>query len=186
MFNTSTDGRGEDMDMQFATLWESTADIMLDNPALICGDSVRSWKEYEERAARLAMLLTKHGLGDDSKVGLYLHNNNEYLEAQFSDIFRGEFGGIGAHVNINAEGKIMIVSPIEGSPAEKAGIKAGDVVLEVDGESLKGVGLLEAVNKIRGPKGSTVRLLIKHIFGNDWFSIFLRDCNITRFFFLKY
>ena len=89
--------------------------------------------------------------------------DKEYLEAQFSDIFRGEFGGIGAHVNINAEGKIIIVSPIEGSPAEQAGIKAGDVVLEVDGESLKGIGLLEAVNKIRGPKGSTVRLLIKHI-----------------------
>ena len=89
--------------------------------------------------------------------------DKEYLEAQFSDIFRGEFGGIGAHVNINAEGKIIIVSPIDGSPAEKAGIKAGDVVLEVDGESLKGIGLLEAVNKIRGPKGSTVVLLIKHI-----------------------
>ena len=87
----------------------------------------------------------------------------EYLEAQFSDIFRGDFGGIGAHVNINAEGKIIIVSPIKGSPAEKAGIKAGDVVLEVDGESLKGIGLLEAVNKIRGPKGTAVRLLIKHI-----------------------
>ena len=92
MFNTSIDGRGEDMDMQFATLWELTADMMLDNPALICGDSVRSWKEYEDRAARLAMLLTKHGLGDDSKVGLYLHNNNEYLEAQFS-VFKIRFKG---------------------------------------------------------------------------------------------
>ena len=96
MFNTSTDGRGEDMDMQFATLWESTADMMLDNPALICGDSVRSWKEYEDRAARLAMLLTKHGLGDDSKVGLYLHNNNEYLEAQFS-VFKIR----GVPINVN-------------------------------------------------------------------------------------
>ena len=59
--------------------------------------------------------------------------DKEYLEAKFSEIIRGEFGGIGAHVNINAEGKIIIVSPIEGSPAERACIKAGDVVLEVDG-----------------------------------------------------
>ena len=69
------------MEVQFATLWEKTSDLIPDEPALICGDVTRSWKEYEERASRLATLLTEHGLGDDSKVGLYLHNSNEYLEA---------------------------------------------------------------------------------------------------------
>ena len=84
------------MEVQFATLWEKTSDLIPDEPALICGDVTRSWKEYEERASRLATLLTEHGLGDDSKVGLYLHNSNEYLEAQFS-VFKIK----GVPINVN-------------------------------------------------------------------------------------
>ena len=57
----------------------------------------------------------------------------------------------------------MIVAPIEGSPAQKAGIKPGDIILEIEGISTDGISLLEAVNKIRGPKGSSVALLIKHL-----------------------
>ena len=75
----------------------------------------------------------------------------------------GDFEGIGAHVSIKADGSIMIVAPIEGSPAEKAGIKPGDLILAIEGISTKGIGLLEAVNKIRGPKGTSVRLQIKHV-----------------------
>lgn len=82
--------------MQFASLWESTADQLGDHPALVCGDVVTSWKDYDDRAARLAMLLTEKGLGDDSKVGIYLHNCNEYLEAQYS-IFKIK----GVPINVN-------------------------------------------------------------------------------------
>ena len=84
------------MEVQFATLWEKTTDLIPDQPALICGDVTRSWQEYEERASRLATLLTEHGLGDDSKVGLYLNNSNEYLEAQFS-VFKIK----GVPINVN-------------------------------------------------------------------------------------
>ena len=79
-----------------ATLWEKTSDLIPDKPALICGDVTRSWRQYEDRASRLATLLTEHGLGDDSKVGLYLHNSNEYLEAQFS-VFKIK----GVPINVN-------------------------------------------------------------------------------------
>ena len=84
------------MDIQFASLWESTADQMGDHPALVSGNLVRSWNEYDDRAARLAMMLTEKGLGDNSKVGLYLHNSNEYLEAQYS-VFKIK----GVPVNVN-------------------------------------------------------------------------------------
>ena len=88
----------------------------------------------------------------------------------------GDFEGIGAHVSIKADGSIMIVAPIEGSPAEKAGIKPGDIILEIEGISTEGIGLLEAVNKIRGPKGSPVTLLIKHLGDLDPVSIsIIRD-----------
>ena len=76
---------------------------------------------------------------------------------------QGRFEGIGAHVNMNAAGKLLIVAPIEGSPAEEAGILAGDIILEVDGESIEGLSLMEAVSKIRGPRGTIVRLLVLHL-----------------------
>lgn len=87
----------------------------------------------------------------------------DVLKGQFGDVFEGEFQGIGAHVQMNARGSLVIVSPIEGGPAAAAGIKPGDIILEVDGESLEGLGVLEAVAKIRGPKDSIARLLVKHL-----------------------
>jgi len=84
------------METHFATLWENISDVIPDRKALICGNIERTWREYDDRAARLATLLSKNGLGDDSKVGLYLHNSNEYLEAQYS-IFKIK----GVPINVN-------------------------------------------------------------------------------------
>ena len=84
------------------------------------------------------------------------------LEIEQTDL-SGEFEGIGAHVRIREDGAIQIISPIEGGPAEAAGIKPGDIILSVDGESLEGSSLLEAVSMIRGPRGSSVELLVKHV-----------------------
>lgn len=75
--------------------------------------------------------------------------------------FQGKFEGIGATVAMQ-DGKITIIAPIEGSPAEKAGIKAGDIVLEIDGRNTQGMSLEEAVLYIRGPAGTSVKLLIQH------------------------
>ncbi len=86
----------------------------------------------------------------------------EAFEIENQDLY-GSFEGIGARVEMRPDGKLLIVAPIEGSPAEAAGLKPGDLVLEVNGESIVGLSLLEAVNKIRGPKGSEVRLLVKHL-----------------------
>ncbi|MFC1942362.1 S41 family peptidase [Chloroflexota bacterium] len=73
----------------------------------------------------------------------------------------GEFNGIGAYVSVE-EKQLIIIAPIADSPAEKAGIKARDIILEIDGESVSDLSLAEAVLKIRGPKDTTVRLLILH------------------------
>ncbi len=74
----------------FATAYEVIADTIGDRPALICGDVMRTWSEYDNRAARLAAVFSGHGLSVDSKVGIYLHNSNEYLEAHHAVMkFRG-------------------------------------------------------------------------------------------------
>jgi carboxyl-terminal processing protease len=73
---------------------------------------------------------------------------------------QGSFEGIGASVDM-VDGKIVIVRPLENSPALEAGIKAGDIILAVDGEPLEGKTLMEAISMIRGPRGTVVRLLIQ-------------------------
>jgi len=78
-----------------------------------------------------------------------------------SSSLEGEFEGIGAYVGIQDE-QLMIIAPIPDSPAAKAGIKAGDIILEVDGSSTSEMSLEEAVLHIRGPKGTSVRLLVLH------------------------
>jgi len=84
------------MEAHYATVFEKNADVIPDEIALVCGDKLRTWKEYDDRAARLASLLTSYGLGPDSKVGLYIHNSNEYLEAQY-----GVFKISGVSINVN-------------------------------------------------------------------------------------
>jgi len=78
-----------------------------------------------------------------------------------SSSLEGKFEGIGAYVGIRDE-QLMIIAPIPDSPAAKAGIKAGDIILEIDGSSTSEVSLDEAVLHIRGPKGTSVRLLVLH------------------------
>ena len=79
--------------------------------------------------------------------------------------YRGYFEGIGAQVTLTDAG-LTVIAPIPGAPAEAAGIRAGDLILAVDGASVTGLTLIEAVNLIRGPGGSEVTLLIRHA-GSD-------------------
>ncbi len=73
----------------------------------------------------------------------------------------GTYDGIGATVSIE-DGQIVVIAPIAGSPAEKAGIKPGDKILEIDGVSTEGMSLVEAVVIIRGTRGTVVGLLVIH------------------------
>ncbi|PGE95666.1 peptidase S41 [Bacillus pseudomycoides] len=79
---------------------------------------------------------------------------------QFTESLDPELEGIGAEVN-KTDGKLIIVSPIKGSPAEKAGIKPNDQILSVNGNSVKDLSREEAVLKIRGKQGTDVTLEIK-------------------------
>lgn len=72
---------------------------------------------------------------------------------------KGEFGGIGIQIGIK-DGLLTVIAPIEDTPAYRAGISAGDRIIKINNESTKDMGLHEAVSKMRGPKGTTVKLTI--------------------------
>jgi acyl-CoA synthetase (AMP-forming)/AMP-acid ligase II len=84
------------MEMHFATVWESIADAIPDEVAMIHADNSRTWAEYDDRGARVAQALTAAGLGPDSKVALYMYNCNEYMEAHY-----GVFKMRGVAINVN-------------------------------------------------------------------------------------
>ena len=80
--------------------------------------------------------------------------------AQENEQLRGDFQGIGANVNL-INGQVVIVSPIPGSPAEKAGVLAGDIIVKVDDKDVTGLSLDEVVALIRGPKGTAVKITLQ-------------------------
>ena len=84
------------MSMQFANVWERVSDTVGDEIALVNGEDVLTWASFDNKAAKIATILEEHGLKSDSKVGIYLHNSNEYLEVQYG-VFKIE----GVPINVN-------------------------------------------------------------------------------------
>src|SRR5512134_1275005 len=84
-------------------------------------------------------------------------NAEELRESEM--VTSGEFGGLGIQVT-QEEGRIKVISPIEGTPADRAGIKPGDIISAIDGRSIDGMPLRDAVNAMRGEPGSRIKLTI--------------------------
>lgn len=78
----------------------------------------------------------------------------------FNDEVRGDFTGVGMEIAIKDK-MLTVVAPLKGTPAEKAGIKSGDIILQIDKKSASGMAVEDAVELIRGPKGTTVVLTLK-------------------------
>src|SRR2546426_11475966 len=81
-----------------------------------------------------------------------------YKEVQVET--KGEFGGVGIQIGIK-DNRLTVIAPIDGTPAERAGVKAGDFILKVNEEPTKDMTLVDAVQKMRGPKGTKVTLTIQ-------------------------
>jgi carboxyl-terminal processing protease len=92
-----------------------------------------------------------------------LDPHSEYLPPDalelLQDDTKGEFSGVGIVITVR-KGMLTVVSPIEGTPAYQAGIKAGDIIYKVDGTPAKEITISEIVKKIKGPKGTSVTLTI--------------------------
>lgn len=77
-----------------------------------------------------------------------------------SESIEGSLKGIGVQIGVR-DGKLLIIAPLEDTPGERAGLKSEDEILEIDGKSTKGITVEAAAEKIRGPEGTNVKLLIK-------------------------
>ncbi|MGH8071004.1 MAG: S41 family peptidase [Candidatus Entotheonellia bacterium] len=97
---------------------------------------------------------------------------HEFREMQ--EETRGSFGGIGIRIGVEDE-QVVIVEPMDGTPASRAGLKQGDRIVKIDGQSTQGLTLQEAVRRMRGPVGSRVVLSIVHRGAVD-----SEDVSITR------
>ena len=86
-------------------------------------------------------------------------DTEEYKEMQ--ETTSGEFFGVGIEISME-NGQVIVVTPIEDTPAFRAGLKSGDVILSIDGQSTQELSLQEVVSRIRGPKGTEVELGILH------------------------
>ncbi len=84
----------------------------------------------------------------------------QHYEFEQADL-EGAFDGIGAHVGMRNE-QLVVIAPLEGSPAQRAGIKTNDRIIQIDGKDASGMSVTEAVGKIRGPRGTKVILSILH------------------------
>jgi len=86
--------------------------------------------------------------------------NEEDFKIETSDRIEGEFSGLGIVIAIKDD-KLIVITPYQGSPASKAGVKAGDIIVEIDGISTAGMPLDEAVRKLRGKKGTSVNIMLQ-------------------------
>lgn len=122
---------------------------------------------YDELKASYDGDLDYQKLLDGMKAGLVEAGGDPYtiyLNAEEAEDFarelNGTFSGIGAELGQDANKNLIIVAPIAGFPAAKAGLRPQDIVAEIDGKSTAGMNVTEAVTKIRGPKGTQVTLRI--------------------------
>ncbi|MFP4428628.1 MAG: S41 family peptidase [Desulfovermiculus sp.] len=94
-----------------------------------------------------------------------LDPHSGYLDKEalqdMQDETSGKFTGVGIEITMQ-NGRLTVVSPVEDTPAYEAGLESGDMILEIDGESTQDISIMDAVHKIRGPKGSKVELTILH------------------------
>ena len=123
-------------------------------------------------------------LEDGMKAGLVNaagDPHTEYMNAaqtkSFNDQLDGSFTGIGAELGMDSHKIIQIISPLAGYPAEKAGVKAQDLVLAIDGKTTNGMTISQAVDKIRGPAGTSVTLLLQR--GQEQLAIKITRSNIS-------
>jgi carboxyl-terminal processing protease len=101
----------------------------------------------------------KHGLATATKDPYTVYFTAKEAK-KFEEQLNNSFSGIGAQLGLDTDGNLEVIAPIEGLPADRAGLKAKDIIAGINGNSTTGLSIDEAVSKIRGPGGSKVKLQV--------------------------
>lgn len=138
----------DDVDMsEFWEVWN-----LLDKKFVASATSTKPATNEERVQAAIAGLVRSYG----DPYTIYMPPQDA---ASFNEDISGNFSGVGMEVGMHDD-LITVIAPLPGSPAEKAGVMAGDVIVRVDGKSMDSVGVDEAVQLIRGERGTTVTLTV--------------------------
>lgn len=150
--------------------------VTLGNKVIVSKDLYESYSRYNKLLGLEGLIeeeyyqeVSEDKLVDGAIKGLFEGLEDPYSQYYTKDEFQtlkeqtsGSFVGIGVYIGVNAEDKnITIISPIEDSPAYKAGIKSGDVVLAVDGEPVSSKQLDDVIKKIKGKENTDVKLTVQ-------------------------
>ncbi|MCB0213755.1 MAG: S41 family peptidase [Anaerolineae bacterium] len=138
--------RSEDVPPEFATFWEAWQFLNEEFYGEIPADNERVYGAVRGMVA---------SFGDQHTSFI-----DPVRAAIMSENIQGSFEGIGATIRLDEAGRLVVADPMPGRPAFEAGLRPDDIILEVDGESIDGLSLQEAVLLIRGPANSTVVLTI--------------------------
>lgn len=123
---------------------------------------VRDVQSWNRQTVRLPDALVLRVFGDGAMRALddYTEVIWPYDVRQFERSTRGNFSGIGVSIQMNPKRQIQVVTPLDGTPAQRAGVRAEDIITKVNGEAIMGISLNQAVDKITGPKGTPVDVTV--------------------------
>ncbi len=132
-------------------------------------DRVQRANRYSVRVEKIALF---HEFGNGAMEQLDDYSNIIWPDElrRFERSTRGKFTGVGIQISLDDAMQLQVVTPLEGTPAHRAGIRRGDIVREVDSESTLGISLSQAVDRITGEEGTTVTLTVEREDEPEWIS----------------
>jgi len=132
-------------------------------------DRVQRANRYSVRVDELALL---HEFGNGAMEQLDDYSTIIWPDElrRFERSTRGKFTGVGIQISLDDALQLKVVTPLEGTPAHRAGIRRGDIIREVDGESTLGISLSQAVDRITGEEGTEVTLTVEREDEPEWIS----------------
>ena len=150
-------------------------------------DFTRFWEVWEEvNNSHVKRPLNPQDLLNGAIYGMIQGINDPYTSyltvennQKARDSLNGKYEGIGAQLGFNEGNRLIIVTPLDDSPAQKAGIRPGDLIIEIEKEDTSGITLEEAVTKIRGESGTSIALTFLRPEGKDPFEVNLKRETIT-------